>query len=265
MPAERIDDLDDPRLAPYRNLKDRELGRMGGRFIAESEFVVRRLLASVIPVESVVVAERKAAAIAAAVPPGVPVYAVPDRLLNEVVGFKFHTGVMAVGVRPTPPAVADVVPAAGRPSTIVVLPDLNNFENLGAIVRTAVGFGVDAVVLGERSCDPFFRMSVRVSVGAIFNVPIVRPPLLADALAELKGHGYECVGTVLDDAAEPLQTATRGDRLAILFGNEAVGLSAAERAACDRLVTLPMRRGTDSLNVAAAAAVFLYHFTCRPA
>ena len=261
MPTEPtlIDDLSDPRLAPYRDLKDKELARLGDRFIAESEFVVRRLLASAYPTDSVVVAQRKAAALADAVPAGVPLYAVPDRLLNDVVGYQFHTGVMAVGRRVPSPPLSAVLPPTGR-SVVAVCPDLNNFENLGSVIRTAAAFGVDALVLGERCCDPFYRMSVRVSMGTCFRLPIVRSGRLADTLAELRrDHGYTLLATVLDDAAEPLPSVVPPERAAVLFGNEAVGLAPADAALCDRRVTLPMRRGTDSLNVAAAAAVFLYH------
>ena len=256
-----IADLADPRLAPYRNLKDRELARLDDAFLAEGEFVVRRLLASDYPVDSVVVAGRKAAALADAVPAGVPLYAVPDRLLNDVVGYQFHTGVMAVGRRRPSPPLAAVLPAAGR-SVVAVCPDLTNFENLGGIVRTAAAFGVDALVLGERCCDPFYRLGIRVSMGTCFRLPIVRTNDLRTTLADLRrDHGYTLMAAVLDAAAEPLPTVAVPERVAVLFGNEAVGLTAADAAACDRRVTLPMRRGTDSLNVAAAAAVFLYHLT----
>jgi tRNA G18 (ribose-2'-O)-methylase SpoU len=263
MPTEPIliDDLDDPRLAPYRSLKDKELARLGDRFIAESEFVVRRLLASDFPVESVVAAERKAAALTDAVPPNVPLYAVPDRLLNDVVGYQFHTGVMAVARRLPPAPLASVLPAIGR-SVVAVCPDLNNFVNLGSVIRTAAAFGVDALLLGERCCDPFYRLSVRVSMGTCFRLPIVRSADLAADLAQLRGSlGYTLLATVLDADAEQLPTLVVPERVAVLFGNEAVGLTPADAAACDRRVTLPMRRGTDSLNVAAAAAVFLYHLT----
>ena len=265
MPAEPllIEDLNDPRLSPYRGLKDKELARRGDRFIAESEFVVRRLLTSAYPTESVVVAQRKAAVLAEAVPAGVPLYAVPDRLLNEVVGYQFHTGVMAVGRRLPSPPLASVLPATGR-SVVAVCPDLNNFENLGSVIRTAAAFGVDALVLGQRCCDPFYRMSIRVSMGTCFRLPIVRSTDLLRDLADLRhDHGYRLLATVLDGDAEPLPTLAVPERVAVLFGNEAVGLSPADAAACDRRVTLPMRRGTDSLNVATAAAVFLYHLAGR--
>jgi tRNA G18 (ribose-2'-O)-methylase SpoU len=252
-----VDSLSDPRLDLYRNLKDRDLAGDGGRFVAESEFVVRRLLASRFPVESVLSASRKAASLAEVVPAGVPLYVMPERELNAVLGFKFHTGVMAVARRlPSPPLSALI----SDPGTIAVCPDLNNFENLGAIIRTAVGFGVDGILLGERSCDPFFRMCVRVSMGTIFKVPIVQSADLSADLATLRrDHGYQLYATVLDPAAAPLP-GNRPPRCGVLFGNEAVGLSAEHVAACDYRITLPMKLGTDSLNVAVAAGIFLHHF-----
>jgi tRNA G18 (ribose-2'-O)-methylase SpoU len=255
-----VPDITDPRLNHYRGMKDRELARDGGRFLAESEFVVRRLLASKFPVESVISADRKAQSLAEVVPDHVPLYVLPERALNEMLGFKFHTGVMAVGIRLQSPPITELLPKPGQPGTIAVCPDLNNFENLGAIIRTAVGFGVDGILLGERSCDPFFRMCVRVSMGTIFKVPIVTSENLVDDLAALRSvHGYQLFATVLDTDAAGLPPV-RPDRCGILFGNEAVGLSPEHVAACDQRITLPMKLGTDSLNVAVAAGIFLHHF-----
>ncbi len=261
-----IDSLDDPRLWPYRGLKDRDLARQGDRFVAEGAFVVRRLLSSAFPTESVLVARRKGAALAEVVPAEVPLYAVPEELLNDVVGFKFHTGVIAVGRRVPSPSLASVLPAAGAAgrSVVAVCPDLTNGENVGSVIRTAAAFGVDALVLGERCFDPFYRLSIRVSMGTCFRLPIVRSQnLSADLEALRRDHAYQLLATVLDDAAEPLPSLVVPARVAVLFGNEAVGLSPTDAAACDRRVTLPMKRGTDSLNVAAAAAVFLYHLAGR--
>jgi tRNA G18 (ribose-2'-O)-methylase SpoU len=254
--------LDDPRLIHYRNLKDRELARLGDRFIAESEFVVRRLLASDYPVQSVLVAARKAAAIETAVPSGVPLFVLPDEMLDRVIGYPFHTGVIAVGRRKPSPPLEQIVPRAGKRSTLVICPDIINFENLGSLIRIASAFGADAVILGERCCDPFYRLSIRVSMGTVFSMPIVRSKRLIDDLVRLRTEfGYELAATVLATDAEPLPKAVRGERLAVLFGNEATGLCPEDMAACDRRITLPMARGTDSLNVAVAAAVFLYQLT----
>jgi tRNA G18 (ribose-2'-O)-methylase SpoU len=260
----RLDSLDDPRLAPYRNLKDRELARLDGRFIAESDLVVRRLLASDYPVESVLVARRKADALAAVVPPLVPMYVLGEDQLDAVIGYPFHTGVLAVGRRKPPLALEPVVPAmipTGR-SLLVVCPDLTNHENLGSLIRISSAFGADAIILGPRCSDPFYRLCIRVSMGTIFSMPIVRSEdLLADLGRLRSDFGFELAATVLDTDAQVLEKVTRPPRLAVLFGNEATGLSAEHVAVCDRKITLPMRRGTDSLNVAVAAGIFLHHFT----
>lgn len=260
-----IDHLDDPRLVPYRNLKDRELARDGQRFIAEGEMVVRRLLTSDFPVESVLLAERRAAELLPIVPTGIPVYLVGNERIHEIIGFKFHSGVMAVGRR-KPRIGVDAFMTdrsdPAKPLTLVILPEIANAENMGAMIRISSAFGVDGVVLGERSCDPFWRQAVRVSMGNVFRVPILHSDDLADDLRRLRQQwGVQLIASVLDPAAESLGDVRRADRLGILFGNEAQGLTPIEVDTCDRKVTIPMELGTDSLNVAIAAAVFLFHFT----
>ena len=265
MPIVQIPSLDDPRLAPYRKLKDRELAREGDRFIAEGEHVVRRLLESDYPVESLLLARRRADEVAPLALPDVPVYVVDDPLVHQVVGFKFHSGVIAVGRRKPALTLESFMSAAGRRKrlTLVVLPDVANTDNLGALVRISAAFGADALVLGEHCCDPFWRQSVRVSIGTIFSLPLVRSPDLLRELAELRHRwDVDLAAAVVDDpGAEPLAASQRPDRLALLFGNEAQGLGRDYVVLCRRRVTIPMHLGTDSLNVAVAAAVFLYHFT----
>ncbi|MDB5301301.1 MAG: rRNA methylase [Phycisphaerales bacterium] len=257
-----MDSLDDPRVAPYRNLKDRELDRAGRLFIAEGEHLVRRLLASDFPVESVFVTDRRLDEIAPLVPGNVPLYVTSSQVMNGVLGIKFHSGVIACGRRKPAMALEDVVSKRPGRLTLVVCPDISNVENMGAIIRIAAGFGADALILGEHSHDPFWRQSIRVSMGTIFQLPIYQSQDLSHDLARLKNEwGVELIATVLDDDAEPLSAASRGERLAILFGGESQGLDEATVRACDRRVTIPMKLGTDSLNVAVAAGVFLYHFT----
>jgi tRNA G18 (ribose-2'-O)-methylase SpoU len=285
-----IASLDDERVAVYRNLKDRELTRLHGLFIAEGELLVRRLLESDFAVHSVLLADRKLDAIAPLVPAGIPVYVAPREQVDKIVGFQFHNGVMACGYRKPaltlddlaiwrgegilPSRPAGVSPAesdgndkpAGRmpapPLTLVVLPEITKTDNLGALLRISAAFGVSAVILGERCCDPFYRESVRVSMGAAFRLPLVQSEDLAADLVRLRDvHGVTLCATVLDEQASPLATLRRPDRLAILLGNETTGLSPAYVDLCGIKATLPMQMGTDSLNVAVAAAVFLYHFT----
>jgi tRNA G18 (ribose-2'-O)-methylase SpoU len=263
MPVISIHSLDDPRLAPYRNLKERDLARDGDRFIAEGEHLVKRLIASRMTTESVLLADRRVAEIAPLVPPHISVYSAPADVVNQVLGFKFHAGVMAVGIRGPSPAIDDVMAGAtANRVTLLVCPEIEKTDNLGAIIRIAAAFGVDAMILGERCCDPFFRQSVRVSMGAAFVLPIVRCDDLARDLQRLRGEfGVELIGSVLADNAERLEDVARPLRMGLLLGNEAQGLGAELEGLCDRRVTIPMKLGTDSLNVAVAAGVFLYHFT----
>lgn len=262
MPVIRVDSIDDPRLAPYRQLKERELARNGDRFIAESANVVRRLLSSAVRTESLLISERHVEEFHSCVPADVPVYVTSAQVINRVVGYRFHSGVLACGVRPPSRSLVDVVPAGDRPCTLVLAPDLNNTENLGGIIRIAAAFGVDALVLGENSCDPFFRQSVRVSMGTVFSLPVVRSQNFADDLHRLRRDcNVQLVATVLDESAESLSGFQRARRTALLFGSEAQGLDSSIVAGCDRRVTIPMKLGTDSLNVMVAAGIFLHHFT----
>jgi len=262
MPLVHIESLDDPRVALYRNLKDRELERRGRHFIAEGEHLTRRLLASDFPVDSVMLVERRMAELASIVPEDIPVYVVSQAVMNEIVGLKFHSGVLACGHRKPRQTIDDVIPRDKPDLTLVVCPEISNVENIGTMIRIAAGFGADAIVLGERCHDPFWRQSVRVSMGTIFKLPLVQSDdLLRDMRRLREEWGIELVATVLDETAEPLAQAKRGRKLGILFGSEAQGLGPEWVAACDRGVTIPMKHGTDSLNVAVATGIFLYHFT----
>lgn len=262
MNIHHIDSLDDPRVAPYRLLKDRELARDGGRFIAEGEHVVRRLLSSGYATESVLLAARRVAEIAPAVPDGVPVLAVSDELIHAIIGYRFHSGVIACGLRGAKRSIDDVIPRDRETLTLVICPEVANAENMGAMIRVSAAFGCDALLLGERSCDPFFRQSIRVSMGTVFSLPIVQSDDLLRDLRRLCGEwSVELAATVLDADADPLSGSTRPPRLGLVFGNEAQGLDSRIIAACDRRITIPMKLGTDSLNVAVAAGIILHHFT----
>jgi tRNA G18 (ribose-2'-O)-methylase SpoU len=257
-----IASLADPRVANYRNLKDRDLDRAGRFFIAEGEHLVRRLLESDFPVDSVFLTERRAAEIAPLVPDDVPIYVAPAEVMNDILGMKFHSGVIACGRRKTRQTLEQVVGRDRDRLTLVICPDITNVENIGAIVRIAAAFGADALVLGERCHDPFWRQSVRVSMGAIFSLPLLHSDDLLRDMHRLKQEwGVQLAATVLDDSAEPLSRATRPARFGLLLGSEPQGLGPEYIAACDRRITIPMKMGTDSLNVAVAAGVFLYHFT----
>lgn len=252
LPPLDILDADDPRVADYRQLKERWLNAEGGRFVAESERVVRRLLGSGLRVHSVLLTEARLATLADALGGPFPVYRAPQPLLDRIAGFHVHRGCLAVGERP---AQAEI-PGGAR--TLVVLEDLTDVDNLGAIARHAAAFGADALLLSPRCADPFYRKSIRVSLGAVFGLPILRLARWPEDLERVRADGVSLVAAVLDPDATPLAGFQRPARAAILLGAEGPGLSPAARALCDHRVTIPMSPGADSLNVATAAAIFLY-------
>jgi tRNA G18 (ribose-2'-O)-methylase SpoU len=254
--------LDDPLLSPYRKLKEKDLARDGGRFIAEGENVVRRLLHSAITVESVLVARRKFEAIAPLVAETTAIMAADDELIEQIIGFQFHSGALACGIRPGNGDLATVIAPSPRPALIVACQEISNIANMGSLIRICAALGADVMLLGERCCDPYFRQSIRVSMGAIFSLPIIRSENLLVDLRHLRSiQNCEIWATVASGPAEPLHQLRRPDRLALVFGNESAGLDEQTIACCDRRVTIPMQRGTDSLNVAMAAAVVLYQLT----
>ncbi len=288
-----IDDFDDPRLAPYRNLRERTL-RGESIFVAEGALVVERLLRSSFAVESILTT-RKASGFGeslTAAPPNVPIYRIDDRAaLEKIVGFEFHQGVLAVGKRaPTPTALegferffaarngdGGVKIGASiengkiesgkngrktRPGAWIVLPDATKPDNLGLVFRCAAALGAEAVVLGERCCDPFSRRALRVSMGGVLQTPIYRAENLLDEMNEArKRWGVRFFATVLDDEATPLpEVRDWPERTAFVFGNEYSGLSPEQIAACDGKLTIPMRPDVDSLNLGTSVGVFLYEF-----
>ena len=262
MPEEFIDSLDDPRLDPYRNLKKSNLTRWSGCFIAEGRRVVNRLLASDFPVLSVLVSERRRESVARKLPAGTPIYVAPQELTEQLVGYNFHTGVLACGRRKEQPELQAVLASAGGRVTLAACPQITDQENLGGIIRVCAAFGAHGLLLAASCPDPFSRRVLRVSMGNAFRLPIVESRDLAADLQELRSRwGVQLAATVLDPNAEVLATASRPDRLALLFGNESDGLHERWLDVCQRKITIPMAPGSDSLNVAAAAAVFLYHFT----
>ena len=260
MPSVLINSIDDPRLAPYRNLKETNATRWAGRFIAEGEKLVRRLLASDFPVESILVGRRFETRFAPLIPPEVPLWIVPDELIDSLVGFNFHRGILAAGLRRPAIALEQLAPP-GRPVTLVVCPNVQDPENLGAILRIAAAFGCDGVIVGRGGADPFSRRVLRVSMGAGLRVPVVESPDIEADLRRVGGElNVELAATVLDPLAEPLANARRQERLALLFGGEGHGLEPRIVALAHRRITIPMQGGTDSLNVAVAAGIFLHHF-----
>jgi tRNA G18 (ribose-2'-O)-methylase SpoU len=265
MPIVNVTSLADDRLWPYRDLKDRDLRQKDGRFIAEGRHVVDRLLARPgFVCESILCLPGIADEIAARVPEATPMFVLEKSEVEAVIGFKFHQGCLAVGRAPALPTVsAWLGTLPDGPKTFVVAHQLNNTENLGTIIRVAAGFGAAGLILGPQTADPFFRQSIRVSMGTVFSLPMAQSDDLLGDLGMLRSRGFQVLATVLRPDATPLDQVRPADLQAIVLGSEAHGLDDAVIAACTQSVTIPMHYGTDSLNVSIAAAVFLYALT-RP-
>ncbi len=262
-----IDSLDDERVSDYANLKDRELARRGDRFIAEGELVVRRLVVSRYPCLSVLCSLRIVEEIAPLLPEEVPVYVAPDQEINRIVGFRFHHGCLAVGRRIASGSMEDLLSIGGHGCQVVLAcEDINSAENLGSMLRTAAGMGVAGVVLGPQCVDPFWRLCVRVSMGNVFSMPIVRSDDLPRDLRRFTEAGFATLATVCHPPARAIWeiSAEGPDRVVLVMGGEAQGLTEAAIAACRDRVTIPMKLGTDSLNVALAAAIGLYELSRDP-
>lgn len=255
--------LDDERLADYRDLQDRRLGEDSGRFVAESELVVRKLLDSDLRVCSLLLTAPRLASLEPVLTAGkgdFPVFVVPQGVMDQIAGFHVHRGCLAIAKRPQRPSIS----ADAR--TVVVLVDLVDVDNLGAMARNAAAFGADAMLLSPRCADPFYRKAVRTSAGAVLSLPIVRATRWPeDLLALREDHGLALVGAVVDAGAVALADFHPPARLALLFGAEGPGLDEQTQRVCDTRVTIPMVESpaVDSLNVATAGAVFLYHITQR--
>lgn len=264
MPLIPIDTLDDDRLLPFRHLKKTNRTRWARWFVAEGWKLLARLIESDWPLHSVLLGQTQVERLGDQVPPDVPVYVVPDDLVHLVVGFNFHYGVLACAWRREPPSLNDILPLDCPRWTLVVCPDVQDPDNLGAIFRISRALGADAVLLGKKTPDRFSRRILRVSMGASFQLPAYNSPDLAGDLARLRDeHHVQLAATVLDPKAEVLHEATRPARFAVLFGSEGHGLAPEWIAACHRKLTIPMLPGSDSLNVSVAAGLFLYALT-RP-
>jgi len=262
---ERIESIDDERVAAYRNLPERT--RRGEEaFIAEGRTVAARMIESGWPVESVFAAEGFAEEFDRLLAGRAPLYVASRKLLAEVAGFNFHRGVLAHGRRRPALSLDDLMARLGPagPVTLVFCPEIRDRENLGLLLRTAAAFGIDGVVLGPGCCDPYSRRCLRLSMGGVFRVPLAASAEPAGDLAALERRwSVEPVATVCDPAAEDLRSFRRPRRLALLFGNEWAGLAEPLLALCRRRVTIPIRPDADSLNLAVAAGIFL-HAVTRP-
>jgi len=255
-----ITGVEDPGIAPFREVRERDLVGRDGHFIAEGEIVLRKLIAS--PrhrAVSLLLAEKRLerlAPVLAELPPDVPVFTAPQELLDTIAGFHLHRGMLALGQR-LPDEGADALLAAlPEKALVVVLVGIANHDNMGGLFRNAAGFGVDAVLLDPTSCDPLYRKAIRVSAGAVLDLPFARVD--EDMLSLLDRHGLTAV-SLSPSGREELADYVPPRRAALLFGAEGRGLP---REMLERTTTLriAMSPGFDSLNVATSSGIALYHF-----
>ncbi len=251
---------DDPRLTTYRDLPQQNLTRQSGLFIAEGEKVVERLTASDFDVESVLAEPEFAAKYEPRVPAQTPIYVASRDVLVKTIGFRFHRGILACGRRKPARLLDEILARLNARATVIVCPDVQDPTNLGSIIRSTAAFGCEGILLGARCADPFSRRVLRVSMGAALQLPIIESANLITDLHRLARADFELIAAVLDSAAEPLAAAPRSPHMALLLGSEGHGLGDEWLQLAHRRVTIPMQLGIDSLNVAVAAAVLLYHF-----
>ncbi len=259
-----VTDPDDERLGDYRALTDLELRTRweppNGLFIAEGELVLRRALRAGYRPRSYLVDAKRAGQLGDLASSGAPVYAATPAVLSAVTGFHVHRGVLASFHRKPLSTASEVLAAAHR---VAILEDVNNHTNIGAVFRGAAALGVDAVLLSPTCADPLYRRSVRVSMGEVFAVPYARIEPWPDGLDQVRQAGFTVLALTPDPGAVPLQRLGPAPRArsALLLGAEGPGLSKQALAASDVPVKIPMRRGVDSLNVAAAAAVAFWELS----
>lgn len=262
----RIDDPEDPRIAGFRDIRERDLTGRQGLFVAEGEVVLNVLTSDrslCRPVALLLDRKRVGglAGVLARLAEETPVYVAEPPVLDAIAGFHLHRGILALGEKPPVRTLEACLAEMGPDAVVVAACGIGNHDNMGGLFRNAAAFGADAVLLDAQCCDPFYRKAVRVSVGAVLRTPMA---VGLDALAMvegLKAAGFEVIA-LTPGAREPLDRAPRGGRVAILLGPEGPGLSPEVIARC-RPVGIPMSGGFDSLNVSVASGIALHHFSRR--
>ena len=270
MRIERITDLERDELRDFKSLTDVALRRVsepaGGLYLAESTKVIERALAAGHRPRSFLLIEQWLPDVERLLSAydfdDVPVFVGPPELLKELTGFDMHRGAIASMHRPALVPVAQLLEGARR---VVVLEDIVDHTNVGAIFRSVAGLGADAVLITPRCADPLYRRSVRVSMGTVLQVPWTRLPEWPEGADQLREAGFHIAALALSDTAVELDdfAASMPDKVAVLLGSEGDGLSRAALDNSDTVVTIPMMHGVDSLNVAAASAVALYTLRVR--
>lgn len=256
-----IEDPDDPRIAVFRAVRERDVAGRHGGFIAEGEVVLRVLARSRLHrARSVLVAVTRVAKLTpllADFDDDVAVYAAPQAIMDKIAGFPIHRGVLAYGERRANTSPVALLAAADGPANLVCLFGVSNHDNVGGVFRNAAAFGACAVLLDDGCCDPLYRKAIRVSVGAALTVPFARIGADEDIVAVLERHGFTPLA-LSPGGATPLSAIPVPSRAAVMLGAEGHGLPPALLARA-RSVAIPMAKGFDSLNIATASGIVLNH------
>lgn len=261
MPVIEISDLSDPRLADYSHLTDVALkkarGAEHGLYLAESALVLERALGAGHTPRSVLALGGTVDEAVALVGDDVTVFSGPGELLAELTGYILHRGLIASMHRPALPDPGALLENARR---IVILENVADPTNVGAIFRSAGAIGADAILVTPRCSDPFYRRAIRVSMGTVLQVPWTRVGDWTATGDLLSTHGFHVAALALTADAVSLRdfTGRSHERLALVLGAEGPGLTDEALAVADTVVQIPMKHGIDSLNVAAASAVAMW-------
>jgi tRNA G18 (ribose-2'-O)-methylase SpoU len=254
--------LDIPALHAYRTLRQTTEHFRAGIFIAEAEKVVRRLLESKQQTISVLLTPEWLEIyrpLLESHPQQIPVYVADKSILETIVGYDLHQGIMAMGKIPVPATLESVAVNSPQPHLFVALDGLAKSENVGAVVRNCAAFGGHAIIVGETAGSPYIRRAVRNSMGTVFDMPIVYSNDLKQSLETLRTQYHTKIIAAHPHTEEHIlqRTDCRGN-LCIVLGSEGEGISPRILAACDEAIAVPMHGNVDSLNVGSASAVFLY-------
>lgn len=257
-----INSLDYPELYPYRTLKFAAEHRKKGIFVAEGKKVVSRLLESKIEILSFLIAkehwEEMNGKIIKRCSSNVSIYLGTKKLLESIVGFNLHQGVMAVGKIPTSLTIDDVLKKYSA-NFIVALDGLTNSDNLGVIVRNCVSFSVNALIVGETSSSPYLRRAVRQSMGAIFELPVIESKNLANDLFRLsKEYNFQVIAADPHGEISLREKFNLSENICLVLGSEGYGIREDVLPVCNVRISIPISVKVDSLNVASASAIFLY-------
>ena len=259
--VQRITAFDRPELQPYATMRRHVEHREQGIFVAEGEKVVRRLLGSSLTVLSLLIPEKwynELEPVIQARPERLQVFLAEKKLLETLTGFSMYQGLLAVGRVPRQLSLEEAYGRAHCPRLFAAVDSLSSAENMGAVVRNCAALNVSLLIVGETSSSPYLRRAVRSSMGTIFQQAVLESGDLLSTLVDLRQRGMRCVAAHPHVSGKTLpQSDLRGD-CCIVLGSEGYGISRPVLEACDEAVAIPMPATIDSLNVASAAAVFLY-------